>query len=448
MCRLERFVWGWPLLLLLLGAGVWMTLRLRFLPFRSMPKAMRLVFRRKGENGGVTAFGALCTALSATIGTGNIVGVSTAIALGGPGALFWMEISALTGLSLKYAEGLLSVRYRTRDTRGVPCGGPFQYITLGLGTRYRPLAICFAICGAFAGICGVGTFVQVGSVSACLSLFMANTLGGITVLRLPWGSTVPLIGIVTGLLLALFAAGIIFGGVSRISRISAKLVPFMGLLYVGCCLWILARFRDVLPQTLLRVVHTAFRPEAAGAGMLGALTAGVSRGIFSNEAGLGTAPIASASAEGVTPAEQGLISMTGTVFDTLLVCTLTGLVILVTASEGAGISAAMTAFSRGLPFPAVLSRALVVVILSLFSFTTVLGWSCYGTACLDFLTGGSGRIRRLYLTIYACTVAAAPFCSGREIWSAASVCNALMAIPNVLALLLLSGRVAESSRIT
>lgn len=445
--RLEQLVWGWPLLLLLLGAGSWMTLRLRLLPFRRLPKALRLVFRRRDKSSGVTAFGALCTALSATIGTGNIVGVATALSLGGPGALFWMELSALTGLSLKYAEGVLSVRFRYRTRQGAPYGGPFAYITLGLGRRFRPLADWFALCGAFAGLCGVGTFVQVGSVSSCLSLLLSGAFGSITVLRLPWGDTVPLAGVLTGLLLSMLSFSIIFGGMQRISRLSAKLVPMMGALYVGCCLWILIRNRAALPQTLLRVLQTAFRPASAGAGLLGVVTAGVSRGVFSNEAGLGTAPLASAAAVGVTPREQGLISMTGTVFDTLLVCTLTGLVILVTGADGVGIGAAMTAFSRGLPFPALASRALVFLILTMFSYTTVLGWSCYGTACLDHLTGGSVRIRKAYLTIYTCTIAAAPFCSGRGIWSAASVCNALMALPNLIALILLSRRVAESSGI-
>lgn len=447
LLRLERALWGWPLLALLLGSGVWLTVRLRFLPLRRLPQAMRLTFRRKTADGaGVTPFGALCTALSATVGTGNIVGVATALSLGGPGALVWMELSALTGLSLKYAEGLLAVRFRSRSENGRHYGGPFAYIAQGLGKGFRPLAVLFAVLGALAGLCGVGTFVQVGSVTACLSALISHVTGGQTLLHLPWGAAVPFAGVAVGLILALLAARVMFGGMERVSRFSSVLVPVMGGLYVLCCLWILIRYAAALPDAIHQVFRSAVHPEAVGGGWLGCVVAGVSRGVFSNEAGLGTAPIAAASAEGVEPWEQGLISMTATVFDTLLICTLTGLVILVTGSEGSGVGAAMTAFSRGLPLPETAARILVFTILALFAFTTVVGWSCYGTACLDFLTGGKARIRRVYLLLYACTVAVAPLCSARGVWMAANVCNGLMAIPNVLALLLLSGKVVESSR--
>lgn len=443
---LERKLWSWPLLLLLLGAGLWLTLRLRFLPLRGLPEALRLVLRSR-RGGGITAFGALCTSLSATIGTGNIVGVATALALGGPGALLWMELSALTGLSLKYAEGLLSVRYRSRDPAGRPRGGPFAYISLGLGRRWRPLARAFALCGALAGLCGVGSFVQIGSLTACLNLFWRGAFGPPPMLRLPWGASVSLPGAAAGLILALLAARLIFGGLERISRASALLVPLMGGLYLLLCLWILLRFRARLPEVLGRVLRGALEPGAAGGGLLGTVMAGVSRGVFSNEAGLGTAPIASAAAEGVSPREQGLISMSATVFDTLLICTLSGLTLLVTGAEGAGVGAAMTAFARGLPFPAPLSQGLVFLLLALFAFTTAVGWSFYGVSCLDWLSGGSARLRRRYLLWYVCTLALAPLCSARGVWAAAGIWNGLMAIPNVLALLLLSDRVAESSKL-
>ena len=447
LVRLEKALWSWPLLLLLLGSGLWLLLRMRFLPLRAMPEAMGLLFRSRKESGGVTAFGALCTALSATIGTGNIVGVATALALGGPGALLWMEISALTGLSLKYAEGLLSVRYRTRDPEGKPRGGPFAYISLGLGRRWRPLAAAFALCGTLAGLFGVGSFVQIGSLTACLNLLWSAAFGRLPELLLPWGPSVSIPGAAAGLLLALFAARLIFGGLERISRASARLVPFMGGLYLFLCLWILFRFHERLPEVILRILRGAFRPQAVGAGLLGTVMAGVSRGVFSNEAGLGTAPIASAAAVGVTPREQGLISMTATVFDTLLICTLTGLVLLVTDAEGAGVGAAMTAFARGLPLPALLSQGLIFGILALFAFTTAVGWSFYGVSCLDWLSGGSARLRKRYLIWYICTIALAPLCSARGVWAAAGIWNGLMAIPNVLALLLLADRVAESSKL-
>lgn len=441
LTQLETALWGWPLLLLLLGSGLFLLVRLRFLPLRALPRGLRLTFRRRKNGGGVSPFAALCTALSATVGTGNIVGVATALALGGPGALLWMELSALTGLSLKYAEGFLAVRYRCMDGAGRPYGGPFAYIRQGLGAR--SLAAAFAFFGAAAGLCGVGTFVQIGSVSACLSELLQRATGGLTLLRLPWGGTAPLAGTVLGLVLAALALRVMLGGMGRVSRLSAVLVPLMGGLYVLCCLGILFRFRAALPGAVGRVFSEAFRPAGVGGGLLGAAAAGVSRGVFSNEAGLGTAPIPAASAEGVSPKEQGLISMTATVFDTFLICTLTGLVILVTNSEGAGIGAAMTAFSRGLPLPDLLSRALVFVILTLFAFTTITGWSCIGTACLDDLTGGSARLRKLYLILYAATAALAPLCSARGVWAAANLWNGLMAVPNVIALLLLSGKLRD-----
>ncbi len=446
LVNLESALWGWPLLGLLIGSGLWLLVRFRFLPLRGLPEGLRLSFRRrKSAAGGVSPFAALCTALSATVGTGNIVGVATALSIGGPGALLWMQISALTGLSLKYAEGVLAVRYRLTDRKGAPYGGPFAYISLGLGSWARPLALCFALVTAGAGLFGVGTFVQIGSVSACLSVLLQQARGGLTLLRLPWGGTAPLVSVIVGFVLALLALWVMLGGMRRVSSFSAVLVPVMGGLYVFCCLWILIRFRGSLPEVFGRILCTAFQPSGVGGGLLGAATAGVSRGVFSNEAGLGTAPIAAASAEGVTPREQGLISMTSTVFDTLLICTLTGLVILVTGSEGAGVGAAMTAFAVGLPLPELLSRALVCGILTLFAFTTVTGWSWFGTASLDFLTGGSPRLRKVYLILYAATAALAPLCSVRGVWAAANLCNGLMAIPNLIALLLLSDRVAESS---
>ncbi len=438
LLRVERLVWGWPLLVLLTGAGGFLMLALRFYPLRRLPRAMGLLLRDSKKSGkGVSSFGALCTALSATIGTGNIVGVAGALALGGPGALFWMELSAMTGLALKYAEGLLAVRFRFRDRDGRPWGGPFAYILLGLGPKWKPLARCFALCCGGAGLLGVGTLVQVGSVSACLSAFLFQIRGSLTLLRFPGGRAVPLGAFLLGIGMAAGAALVIFGGIQRVSRLSSRLVPVMGGAYLLCCLWILVRHFDALPAILRAVLYGAFRPKAVGGGLLGTVMAGVSRGVFSNEAGLGTAPIPAASAEETEPVKQGLITMTATVFDTFLICTLTGLVLLVTGTHSLGVSGAMEAFARGLPLPEVLSMGLVLLFLTLFAFTTVVGWSCYGTACLDFLTGGSRAARQVYLLFYVITAALAPFCDPGAIWAAASICNGFMAVPNVLALLLL-----------
>ena len=444
--RLEHTVWGWPLLTLLLGTGIYLMLRLRFYPILALPRAMRLLFRGKqGSGEGVSPFGALCTSLSATIGTGNVIGVATALTLGGPGALLWMELSAVTGLSLKYVEGLLSIRYRERGPDGLWRGGPSVYILRGLGRKGRPLAIAFACFGALAGLCGVGTFVQIGSVSACLSAMLSKLGQSMTVIVLASGRKVPLAAVFVGLAFSVLTGLVIFGGIRRVSRVSTVLVPVMGGLYLLCCLWILCRFSAQIPTALRSVLKGAFHPASAASGLLGTVTAGVSRGVFSHEAGLGTAPIASASAEGVSPEEQGLLSMTAIVFDTFLVCTLTGLVLLVTGTDGGGISAAMQAFAQGLPFSAGVSMSLLVGMLTLFSFTTVIGWSWYGTACLDVLTGGSHFARTCYLIVYTLTVAAAPWCSARGVWSAANLCNACMALPNVSAILLLTPRIGREA---
>lgn len=447
LATMEQAIWGWPLLSLLLGTGVYLLLRLRFFPIRRLATAMKLVFRSNGRRAsGVSAFGALCTSLSATIGTGNMVGVATALSLGGPGALFWMEFSAFTGLALKYAEGLLAVAYRRRTAEDKWDGGPFAYISLGLGRRYHPLAKAFSFFGAMAGLCGVGTFVQIGSITACLTALLSESTHRLWIVQLPWGSGIPVSGILAGLVMSCLAFRFLFGGIQRISRFSARIVPSMCGLYLLCCVWILLRCRAQLPAAICSVFACVRDPASFGAGFLGSVMAGVSRGIFSNEAGLGTAPIAAASAEGTSPVEQGLISMTAIVFDTFLICTLTGLVILVTGSSGAGVGATMLAFAKGLPLPGLLAKGIVFLLLSMFAFTTVIGWSCYGTACLDDLTGGSTRLRRAYLTVYALTVVLAPFCSTRGIWTAANICNGLMAVPNVIALLLLSGRITEMTR--
>lgn len=442
--KMECAIWGWPLLLLLMGTGFYLLIRLRFVPIRMLPTAMKLVFRpRDKKQSRVTPFGALCTSLSATVGTGNMVGVATALSLGGPGALFWMELSAVTGLSLKYAEGLLAVVYRRKSADGGWKGGPFAYIPLGLGDRYRPLGKIFSVFGVMAGLCGVGTFVQVGSVCACLTALISESTRQLHLVQLPWGGAVPAAGIAAGLLLAALSARYLFGGIERISRFSARIVPGMCALYVFCCVWILIRYSHRLPETLAAIFASVLDPADFGAGLLGSLVAGVSRGVFSNEAGLGTAPISAASADDVTPVEQGLISMTATVFDTVLICTLTGLVILVTGSSGAGVGAVMLAFAKGLPIPEAAAKLTVFLLLSTFAFTTVIGWSFYGTACLDDLTGGSSRIRKAYLFVYALTVALAPLCSVQGIWTAANVCNGLMAVPNVIAILLLSDRIVK-----
>ncbi len=418
LLHLERAVWGWPLLLLILGTGCWLTVRLRFLPIRRLGTALRLLGRSRSGSG-VTPFGAFCTALSSTIGTGNIVGVATALTLGGPGALLWMEVSAVTGMAVKYAEGFLAVRYRRTAPDGTHSGGPATYILLGLGARWRPLAVCFAALGAAAGLCGVGTFVQVGSVMSCFTVWLERAVPAHRVIRV-LGRTVPLAVLALGCLFTVGTALLVFRDLRAISRFSAVLVPVMGGLYLTCCLWILCARAGALPFVLGGILRGAVRPSAAiSGGLIGTVRAGVSR---------------------------GLISMTASVFDTLLVCTMTGLVLLVTGSGGLGVRAAQDAFAAALPFPPSVSRGLIVLCLALFAFTTVVGWSYYAVRCLAFLTGGNRIAERIYLVVYVLAVAAAPFFPVRSVWMAANICNGLMSIPNLLAILLLSPRLALDAR--
>ena len=439
LTRLEQAVWSWPLLVLILGTGLYLTVRLRGIQLRRLPAAIRLALQSSKRGEGVSAFGALCTSLAATIGTGNIVGTASAISIGGAGALFWMEFSALTGMAVKYAEGYLAVRYRFRDPDGRPHGGPFAYARLGLGREGRVLAIGFALFGAAAGLLGVGSFVQIGSVTSGLRFCLAGSWPAHRTLRL-FGRSFPILLPVFGLLLTAGAAILIFGGIRRISRFSSVLVPVMGLLYIGCCLIVLLRGCSRMPAVFSRIFREAFKPEATVGGILGTVSAGVSRGVFSNEAGLGTSPIAAACAETESPEEQGLISMTAAFFDTILICTMTGLVILVTGADrtGAGMWSTFEAFVIGLPVPDAWSRGAVLLCLCLFAFTTVVSWSYYGTECLGFLTKDDPLFRRIYLILYVLTVFLAPYLPVRSLWSAANICNGLMAVPNLLAILLLS----------
>lgn len=443
--RIEQVIWSWPLLLLIFGCGLFLTVRLRGLPLRQLPTALRLIFE-KPAGSGISPFAALCTSLSSTIGTGNIVGVATAVVLGGPGALLWMNVSALVCMAVKYAECLLAVKFRTKTDGGYR-GGPFVYLKKIPGRTGRFLAGSFALFGALAGLLGVGTFVQVNSVTSGLDYFLTHCAPDLLPTVRIFGSRCSLLIPLLCTALAVLAALIIRGGVERISAASAILVPVMAGLYLLLCLWILLANASVLPQVLRQVVTQAFCPKAACGGLLGAMQAGVSRGIFSNESGLGTAPIAAAAASG-DPVRQGLVGETANLFDTVLVCTLTGLAVLCTGADRlglAGTAVTMQAFCRGLPLPAAVSQGAVLLCLSLFAFTTVVGWSYYGVQCLDALTGKRRTLRQLYLGCYIASVFFAPYFRVETVWTAANICNGLMAAPNLIGLLLLSGVVMRES---
>ncbi|MGU8070320.1 alanine/glycine:cation symporter family protein, partial [Streptococcus suis] len=373
---INNLVWGPPLLLLLVGTGVYFTLRLGVFQIGKLPTAFRLIFSSdQSGQGDVSSFAALCTALAATVGTGNIVGVATAITTGGPGALFWMWVAAFFGMATKYAEGFLAIKYRTKDANGQAAGGPMHYITLGMGQKWKPLAVFFAVSGVLVALLGMGTFSQVNSIASSMSA--------------SFGLAPQLVSIVTAISIAFF----IFGGIEKISDVSTKIVPFMAILYILASLIVLVVHWNELLPTLGLVLKSAFSPAAAVGGFVGAtvkeaIQRGIARGVFSNESGLGSAPIAAAAAKSDNPVEQGLISMTGTFIDTLIICTLTGFTILVTdqwSVEGlAGAPLTQAAFAT--VFGNTGSIALTISLV-LFAFTTILGWSYYGERCIEFLFG-------------------------------------------------------------
>ncbi|CYU22094.1 sodium:alanine symporter family protein [Streptococcus suis] len=430
---INNLVWGPPLLLLLVGTGVYFTLRLGVFQIGKLPTAFRLIFSSdQSGQGDVSSFAALCTALAATVGTGNIVGVATAITTGGPGALFWMWVAAFFGMATKYAEGFLAIKYRTKDANGQAAGGPMHYITLGMGQKWKPLAIFFAISGVLVALLGMGTFSQVNSIASSMSA--------------SFGLAPQLVSIVTAISIACF----IFGGIEKISDVSTKIVPFMAILYILASLIVLVVHWNELLPTLGLVLKSAFSPAAAVGGFVGAtvkeaIQRGIARGVFSNESGLGSAPIAAAAAKSDNPVEQGLISMTGTFIDTIIICTLTGLTILVTGQwsveglEGAPLTQAAFATVFGNTGSIALTISLV-----LFAFTTILGWSYYGERCIEFLFGTKSILP--YRLVFVTMVALGGFLKLDLIWTIADIVNGLMALPNLIALLALSPVIIKETR--
>ncbi|HFR3155486.1 TPA: alanine/glycine:cation symporter family protein [Streptococcus suis] len=430
---INNLVWGPPLLLLLVGTGVYLTLRLGVFQIGKLPTAFRLIFSSdQSGQGDVSSFAALCTALAATVGTGNIVGVATAITTGGPGALFWMWVAAFFGMATKYAEGFLAIKYRTKDANGQVAGGPMHYITLGMGQKWKPLAVFFAISGVLVALLGIGTFSQVNSITASLET--------------SFGLEPPLVSVIT----AISIAFVVFGGIEKISDVSTKIVPFMAILYILASITVLAVHWDQLLPTLVLVFKSAFTPAAAVGGFAGAtvqqaIQRGIARGVFSNESGLGSAPIAAAAAKSDNPVEQGLISMTGTFIDTLIICTLTGFTILVTdqwSVEGlAGAPLTQAAFAT--VFGNTGSIALTISLV-LFAFTTILGWSYYGERCIEFLFGTKSILP--YRLLFVAMVALGGFLKLDLIWTIADIVNGLMALPNLIALLALSPVIIKETR--
>lgn len=450
---IDKFIWGPPLMALIMFGGILLTIRLRGLQFTKLPRALRYMFKNeKDGEGEVTSFGALCTALSATIGTGNIVGVATAVVTGGPGAMFWMWLAALFGMATKYSEGLLAVKFRSIDKEtGHVLGGPFYYIERGMGMKWRWLAKVFAFFGMCVGLFGIGTFTQVNSISSSITNFFdPNKSATVSILGMDY-SIATIIG---GLVVAVMVGLVVIGGLKRIAKVSERVVPAMVVIYVLFSLVLIFANLDKLPGAFVAIFEGAFGLRAFGGGMLGAILIamqmGIARGIFSNEAGLGSAPIAAAAAQTKEPVRQGLVSMTGTFLDTIIVCSMTGLSLVMTNAytfglEGAAVTNA--AFQAGLPFiaPEVVSF-MVMISLALFGFTTILGWDYYSERCLEYFTNGNMKAVRVYRWLYILAVFIGPYMTVAAVWTIADIFNACMAIPNIIALVALSGVVVKETR--
>lgn len=427
----SSFIWGPPLILLILLSGLYFTIRLKLIQLRRFPLSLKLMFSDNEEGKGqVSSFAALCTSLAATIGTGSITGVATAIKAGGPGALFWMSTAAFFGMALKYAECLLGVKYRRFFSDGSVLGGPFYYIEKALGRRFRWLCHVFAVLGMCAALFGIGTMVQANSITASAEAFA--------------GSSSPLIGIVSGILISLLAGFVIIGGIKRIGNVSRFVIPFFACLYIFVCVFILILYYKSIGNALLLVFRSAFHPVAAvggflGAGVYEAVRYGIARGVFSNEAGLGSEPIAAAAARTDFPPKQGLISMCGTFIDTLLICNLTGLVILVTGSWQSSLNGAkMTclAFEQGLFFFPFAGKFTVTVGLIFFAFTSIIGWCYYGQCCARYL--GGIVLLKCYNVLYILLIFVGSILSVSTVFTVADICNGLMAVPNITGVFFLS----------
>ena len=430
--QIDSIVWGPWLLILLVGTGVYLSCRLGFLQVMKLPRALKLIFfaRNKGD-GDIDSFKALCTALAATVGTGNIVGVATAIKLGGPGALFWMWLAAFFGMATKFSEGCLAVKFRQVDADGNIAGGPMYYIEMGLGKKWKPLAVAFALFGIMTAMLGSGTTTQMNAITSSIYAgFGVSTYISCAIITI-------LVAIIT------------FGGLQSISKTASKIVPAMAVIYFVVTVIFLALNASELPHAISEVLTGAFNGTAAAGGFAGAgimltLRSGIARGLYSNESGLGSAPIVAAAAKTKWPAEQGLISMTGTFIDTIIICTLTGLTIIVSGvwtgtTNGAEMTQAAFATTYGSLAPFILT-----ISLTLFAFTTIIGWNYYGERCWEYLFGT--KTIPIYRIGYIIILASAVFLKLEAIWSLADIVNGLMAIPNLIALLGLPGVITAETK--
>lgn len=421
---IDDFIWGPPLIVLLFGSGIFLTVRLGLIQVFRLPLALKLIFSAKSNGeGDVSSFKALCVALAATVGTGNIVGVATAVKVGGPGAVFWMWMAAFFGMATKYAEGLLAVKYRTTDEKGEIAGGPMYYIKNGMGEKWAPMATFFAIACVLVSLLGIGTFPQVNAIVDSMEIaFGINKT-------------------MTDIILTVLVGAVTIGGLQSISKVSSKIVPFMAMMYIAISVGLILQNLDKVPAAVSLIISSAFSGHAAlggfaGSTMMMAVQKGIARGIFSNESGLGSAPIAAAAAKTKWAAEQGLVSMTGTFIDTIIICTMTGLALVLTGVWcGPASGAEMTTKAFSLCYGPSGGQFLTISLV-LFAFTTILGWNYYGERACIYVFGNKGVMP--FRIIFVALVASGAFLKLDAIWILADIVNALMAFPNLIALIALS----------
>ena len=464
--RIDDIVWGIPTIILILATGILLTIRLRGVQFTKLGLGIKSLFKRsEGGKGELSPFQALCTALSATIGTGNIVGVATAIAAGGPGALFWMWFAALLGTATKYTECMLAVKYREHADDGHVLGGPFYTIEKGMkeitGFSWKWLAILFAVFGVLAGLLGIGTMTQINGITSAVNNAFDPENANIAFTL--FGNSYSWATVISGAIVTLAVALVVIGGLKRISKVAEKVVPTMAVIYVFLGLSVLIMNATHIPQAFSVIFRNAFGWQAIAGGAAGwvfkqitdSMQKGIARGIFSNEAGLGSAPIAASAAKVDEPVEQGVVSMLGTFIDTIIVCTMTGLAIVIAFYTGPeaigdqglkGVALTAAAFNKVLGGDGQSVQFLLMLCLVFFAFTTILGWDYYSEKCLEYLTNGNMVIVMIFRWVYILAVLIGPYFTVNAVFTIAAITNGLMAIPNCISLIVLSGVAAKETK--
>ena len=456
LVKIDDVVWGIPTIVLILVTGLILTIRTRGIQFTKLGRAFKQIFKKNEGEGELSGFSALCTALSATIGTGNIVGVATAIAAGGPGALFWMWFAAILGTATKYAECMLAIKYREVKADGTVLGGPFYTIEKGMGSKWKWLAVLFAIFGVAAGLLGIGTMTQINGITSAVNMAIESDVAfSFAGNEYTWAT------VIGGAIVTICAALVIIGGLKRIAKVAEKIVPAMAIIYIFLGLSVLIMNATKIPAAFALIFKSAFGWQAAAGGVAGfvlkqvmdSMQKGIARGIFSNEAGLGSAPIAAAPVKTEEPVEQGLVNMTGTIIDTLIVCTMTGLAIVIAfcnpefVRDGAtGVQLTSKALSFNLGGDGVSVQFLLMLCLAFFAFTTILGWDYYSEKCLEYLSNGRMKFVMFYRVLYIVMIAIGPYFTVDAVFTIADITNGLMAIPNCVALIVLSGVVAKETK--